>query len=139
MISSNYYEVLEIHTMQRGIICLVLRTIKGTSAYVNNLKGSLSFPAGSLTITIGLTENKPRYANFYPSTKSLNTIHNRIDFIKETIKHHKLTIIINGVEIPPYSIGTRYKELGLYVGTKEDDKGEYYCFMEGIKEVKRYL
>ena len=148
LVNKFYYEIFEIHTMPRGIVCLTLRIKKGGAKQFVDFAGYIRLPIGTLTVVIGTLEELPEYASFvfekgYSTnrrkisiTRSFKVIHKRIDAIRDALNHTTLDIFIDGKYLEPYKIGVRYKNKGIYHGVKtnEKTKNSYYFFTDGDKE-----
>lgn len=155
MVDKSFYEVFEIHTTTRGVYILTLRINKENAKQYYQGRDK-KIPVGTLTVVISKTEEAPSKANFLIIknigwntervfiTKSFRTIHKRVNALKEAFAHPNLKIIIEGTEIPPYVIGTRYSPKGLYLGIKDGNiRGKavkYHYFHDNVTGYyKEYL
>lgn len=149
-ISKSYYEILEVHTLPRGLYGLTLRiNKKDATQYIEN-RGTARIPIGSLTFVVSETDNVPEYASFifvskylgfnmfrYATTKNLNKIHKRLAEVKDALKNPRLHVTINGKIYPRYSVGIKYDN-GIYLGTVVEDSKLFHTFNNNniiIKEI----
>ena len=154
LISSEFYEVFEIHTAPRGLYILTLRINKenvNQFTQVGTSTRSIRVPIDSLTTVLSKIETKPQYANFIftknigngkirrYTTKSFTFIHNRVNAIKDALNNPNLQLFIDGNEIPPYVKGVNYVGKGIYQGIYKDDNGIYHYFSRNKLEHKQYI
>lgn len=135
------YELFEIHTMPRSVVCITCVANKSSSHRIYNgmYYYKVTVPKGAYGISIQMDEKLPEFCSFYPVTKSIRTIHKRIDAIRDALEHTDLKLFIDDKEIPLYTMGFRHKVKGLYVGIEVDSNGKYHKFMKNGKPFKEYI
>lgn len=141
LVHKRHFELIEIHTLPRGLIGLTLKTLKGGKINLDTYWRSKwkTIPKGSYTLYISKTEEVPLYASFVNATQSLRVIHKRVDEVREALRTPSLKLYIEGEEVPLYQLGMRYEDLGIYNGMGKDDKGIYYAFSNNKTIVKQYI
>jgi len=152
LVNKSYYEVFEIHTMPRGIVCLTLRINKKKASQFISGIGNVKIPVDSLTLVICKDETIPDNANFvykssydfisgyrYTTTKDFIEIHKRIDAIKDALNYTNLHLFIEDKEILPYQNGVRHKTKGIYLGVEEDEHGKHHKFINNNITFKEYV
>lgn len=135
------YELFEIHTMPRGIVCITVKSKRShrISTYDGMWRKSVTLPKGSYGLRVQLNENIPEYVDFIPITTSFRVLHKRVDAIRDALNHTNLHLFIEDKEILPYQKGVRHKVKGMYLGVEKDDDGEYHKFINNNITFKEYI